>query len=295
MDLYVTDMHSDMSIEVQPDQEKLKANIEWPESFLISGGNSIYGNALYLADGRGGYTEVSDRINAENYWPWGLSVGDLNADGFEDAFLTSSMCMPYRYGVNSVLLNNRGQEFLDSEFILGVEPRAHGAVITPWFEVDASGSDKDMPICQGRSGTICVWSSIGTRASVIFDLDDDGDLDVITNDFNTAPMVLISDLADRKSDLRYVKVRLEGTQSNRDGLGSIVRIVAGDSTFTKAYDGKSGYLSQSLYPLYFGLGDATSVDKIEVRWPSGKAQTVDGPIEPNQTVAVVEESAATEE
>ena len=47
--------------------------------------------------------------------------------------------------------------------------------------------------------------------------------------------------------------------------------------YTKVFDGNSGYLSHSLYPLYFGLGAAESIDGIEVQWPSGKAQKVAGP------------------
>jgi len=45
------------------------------------------------------FEEVSDRVGAENYWPWGLSVGDLNADGW-DGFIASGMNFPYRYGIN---------------------------------------------------------------------------------------------------------------------------------------------------------------------------------------------------
>ena len=46
--------------------------------------------------------EVSDAVNAEMYWPWGLSTGDLNADGFEDVFITAGMNYPYRYAINSL-------------------------------------------------------------------------------------------------------------------------------------------------------------------------------------------------
>lgn len=290
LDVYISDMHSDMSVEVQSDREKLKAEIQWPESFLRSGGNSIYGNALYQREEDGTFREVSDAMGAENYWPWGLSVGDLNADGFEDVFLTSSMCFPFRYSLNSVLLNNRGEKFLDSEFILGVEPRPDGRLIKAWFELDASGADKDHRLCKGREGKVVVWSALGSRSSVIFDLDDDGDLDIVTNDFNSKPMVLISNLSERGSDLHYLKLKLVGSKSNRDGLGATVKVSAGQKTYTQVYDGKSGYLSQSLYPLYFGLGAATEVERIDVYWPSGQKQSVPGPIKANTLVEVREEA-----
>jgi hypothetical protein len=53
----------------------------------------------------------------ETYWPWGLSVGELNAETYEDIFVTAGMGYPFRYAVNSVLLNERGEQFLDSEFL----------------------------------------------------------------------------------------------------------------------------------------------------------------------------------
>jgi enediyne biosynthesis protein E4 len=132
-----------------------------------------------------------------------------------------------------------------------------------------------------------VWGARGTRSSAIFDLEGDGDLDIVTNEFNTVPMVLVSNLSDRKP-VRYITVKLTGTASNRDGLGAIVKVSAGGSTYTKVADGSSGYLSHSLQPLYFGLGNADAVQRIEVRWPSGKTQTIPAPIKMNSRIDVRE-------
>ena len=101
-------------------------------------------------------------------------------------------------------------------------------------------------------------------------------------------MVLISDLSERKPFLRYLKVNLVGKRSNRSGLGAIVQIKSGGQTYTQLRDGRSGYLSQRLLPLYFGLGEADSVEHIEVRWPSGVRQTLSRPIPPNQHLLIEE-------
>src|SRR5215467_1143161 len=96
----------------------------------------IFGNALFHNLGRGRFEEISDRVGAENYWPWGPSVGDVNADGWDDIFIASSMNYPHRYGINSMLLNDRGERFRDAEFVLSIEPRSGGRTHTPWFELD---------------------------------------------------------------------------------------------------------------------------------------------------------------
>jgi len=261
----------------------------YPIQVLNTDGRHILGNAFYHNRGEGRFREISDDIGAENYWPWGLSVADLNADGWDDAFITSSMNYPFRYGVNSLLLNNQGQEFLDSEFLLGVEPRRDRRTSAYWFTLDCDGADKDHPICADRKGRIDVWATIGSRSSVVFDLDLDGDLDIVTNDFNSEPMVLISDLSARKKDLSYLMVDLIGEKSNRDGLGARVVVKVGDRTLTKVHDGQSGYMSQSAYPLYFGLDGAKAADEVTVTWPAGGVQVLKGPIAANQVLTVGEE------
>jgi len=293
-DLMLTDMHSDMSQDVGPRFERLKSEMKWPEEFLQGGSNNIFGNAFYRNLGNGKFEEVSDDIGAENYWPWGFSVGDLNADGYEDVFVASSMNYPFRYGINSVMINEAGKRFQHSEFVLGVEPRRDGRVKVPWFELDCGtaqnpGPDRDHERCKDRTGKLVVYANLGTRSSVFLDLEGDGDLDIVTNDFNSEPMVLVSDLTQKKA-VRWLQVDLTGTQSNRDGLGAVVKVHAGGMVQSRIHDGKSGYLSQSSMPLYFGLGKATKVDKIEVTWPSGETQTLTD-VEANQTLEITEPAA----
>jgi len=286
MDIFITDMHSDMSQEVGPEHEKEKSHMVWKEDFRGDGTASIWGNSVFRNEGNGRFREVSDAIGAESYWPWGLSTGDVNADGFQDVFITAGMNYPFRYAVNSLKLNNRGAGFVDAEFVLGVEPRRNG-VATPWFELDMAGADKGHKDGQGLDGRVSVWGARGTRGSAIFDVDGDGDLDIVTNEFNAEPMVLISDLASKRA-VRFLTVSPRGTASNRSGLGAMVRVTAGGATYIQVHDGKSGYLSQSLAPLYFGLGDAERVDRVEVLWPSGRRQIVAGPVKMNATLEIRE-------
>ena len=138
------------------------------------------------------------------------------------------------------------------------------------------------------NGIVKVIGSASSRASAAVDLDDDGDLDLVTNDFNDHPRVLISNLTEKKQ-IHYLKIKLNGTVSNRDGLGATVRVLCGSRTYTRYHDGKSGYLSQSSMPLYFGLGDSAKIDSIEVNWPSGKKQTLSEGIPRNRLLMITED------
>jgi hypothetical protein len=286
-DLFVTDMHSDMSEVIEPGREKLKARMQWSNEFLQGDSSKyVFGNSLFHNLGGGKFEEVSDQLGVENYWPWGPSVADLNADGWQDVFIASSMNYPFRYGINSVLLNNRGAKFLDSEFLLGVEPRRE--TVTPWFDVDCAQPEMSkLEGCKGQTGKVTVLATRGTRSSVVLDVDGDGDLDIVTNEFNAQPQVLMSDLSSRRR-VHWLGVALIGTSSNRNGLGAAVRVSYGGRVVTQWNDGKSGYLSQSVLPLYFGLDDASVVDRVEVDWPSGRRQVLTSGFGPDTILRITE-------
>jgi hypothetical protein len=234
MDLFVTDMHSDMTkqqteqaVNFRLDMEKTKSEafcaVQWTEDYLQGSSNNIFGNAFYQNQGNGKFVEVSDQLGVETYWPWGVSVGDLNADGFEDIFVTTGMGYPFRYAINSVLLNEGGKRFFDSEFLLGVEPRGDHRTEKAWFTLDCDGADKQNPLCAGKSRQGTVSGSLTSRSSAIFDLDNDGDLDIVTNELNDRPQILLSNLTEKKQ-IHFLKINLVGTRSNRDGLGANVRL-----------------------------------------------------------------------
>jgi hypothetical protein len=63
---------------------------------------------------------------------------------------------------------------------------------------------------------------------------------------------------------------------------------AAGQVYTKYNDGKSGYLSQSVLPLYFGLGEASTIDRVEIDWPSRRKQVVTEALRENQTLRIEE-------
>jgi cytochrome oxidase Cu insertion factor (SCO1/SenC/PrrC family) len=307
-DLYVTDMHTDMSSDLKPEEETRKHDPKtfFPPDFLGTDQRHVLGNALFTNHGGLAFVEESDKAGAETGWPWGPSVGDLNADGWPDIFVAAGMNYPFRYRGSDVLLNQGGTRFAPAEYILGVEPRRR--LVVPWMVLDCDGADVMQDICTGenepllaedtrtpdqrgkgapRHGQITVWAARASRSAVLLDLDDDGDLDIVTSNYGDVPQVLMSDLSQR-GPVHFLKVKLVGRRSNRDGIGAVVTVQANGRSQALVNDGKTGYLAQGVVPLYVGLGAADHADAITIKWPSGGVQTVRGPHKSGSLVAIRE-------
>ena len=242
-----------------------------PDFLLIDRTDFIFGNALFKNRGIAPWQEASEGMDVETYWPWGISVADFNADGFEDIFVTAGMGYPFRYGIQSLLLNDAGKKFFATEFVLGIEPRKRGPLIE-YFKLDCTGADAKAELCYHRTEDLRVLAATSSRSSAAFDLDNDGDLDLVVNNMNDHPQVFLSNLAAQRK-LHFLKILLKGTKSNADGLGAVVKVHAGGREWMQQHDGKSGYLSQSSMPMYFGLGDAAEVSGIEENWPQERRQS----------------------
>jgi len=111
------------------------------------------------------------------------------------------------------------------------------------------------------------------RGVAVTDFNRDGRLDLVMNNNNETPVLYLNNL--RKSG-NALELKLVGTESNHDAIGAYVRLTAGGKTMTRQVEAGSGYASQMMLPVHFGLGSAESVEEIEIRWPSGLVQRIQG-------------------
>jgi hypothetical protein len=121
------------------------------------------------------------------------------------------------------------------------------------------------------------------RGAAYADFDNDGDLDVLVTT-NSGPAKLFRNDGGTNHSLR---VRLVGTKSNRDGIGAVVKATAGGETQTSMVRSGSSYLSASELVLTFGLGQRTTVDHFEIKWPSGQIDQISN-LAAGQTVTIKE-------
>jgi len=130
---------------------------------------------------------------------------------------------------------------------------------------------------QGRGRFLDVASSIGGafatprvgRGLAYGDFDRDGDVDLLLTT-NNGPAVLLRN--DQLAGNKSVRVRLVGTMSNRDGIGTLVRLFHGGTSQAQMVKSGSSYLSQSELPLTFGVGKRDRVDRLVVTWPNGRTE-----------------------
>ena len=129
--------------------------------------------------------------------------------------------------------------------------------------------------CRTRFTPVAEIGALATpmvgRGAAYADIDADGDLDIVVTQNGRRALLFRND---QQLEHHWLRVTLEGTQSNRDAIGSIVELTAGGTTQRRSVMPTRSYLSQVELPVTFGLGDADSVDALRITWPDGQLQEV---------------------
>lgn len=178
---------------------------------------------------------------SEDYWSWGMSFLDYDADGWQDVIVSmgAMSTLPTAVPHPNHLYRNKGDGTFE--------------------EVAA-----DMNLA----------NTSRTRNSIHGDYDNDGDLDLFVVSYGQQATLMRNDI---ENGNHYLKVKLIGTASNKDGIGSRLKLTLGDGS-VQYFETRSGSNlgGGDAIDAYFGLGDNTAISELEVRWPSGYVQTVSG-------------------
>ena len=220
---------------------------------------------LYRNDGNWNFTDVSYKsgvaLPSLPWVKWGTAFADFDNDGWLDLIAVSGHVYPQV----DTLPTGAGYR----------EPKILQLNQTDGTFCDAS--DLAGPALQQRRVS---------RGLAVGDLFNDGNIDVVVGDLDGAPMILRNHGA---PDRNWVSFELAGTKSNRMAIGARIKLTAGNMTQTEEVHSGGSYLSQNDTRLHFGLGSATKIDRVEIRWPSGAVETLSD-LPANQFYSVLEGS-----
>jgi hypothetical protein len=204
---------------------------------------------LHRNMGQGLFEEVSIQSNFGTetlpHVKWGVGFFDVNNDGLRDIFIANGHLEP------EIHLIDRNTSY---------------KVPNNLYLNEGQGKFRDVSQAAG-SGLAVSASSRGTSFD---DLDNDGDLDIVVLNAEDKPTVIRNDTP---ASHHWLQLTLRGTACNRDAVGAKVTVVAGDRSYVEEVRSGRGYQSHFGSRLHFGLGAASQVDKIEVRWPGGAVES----------------------
>ena len=254
---------------------------------------SNFTSILYRNNGDGTFTEVTAASGiTTNYYIWGAEWGDYNNDGYLDLFLANTT------GFNQLYKNNKNGTFTDVAASVGVN-EGGSSYSCAWLDYDNDG-DLDLYVARGQSypdrmyrndGTTFteVASSIGLidvqHSSCVSagDFNNDGYLDLYVANNGSANRLFKNNGGTNK----WIIFNLQGVVSNRSAIGSRVTIKTGSLTQIREVEGGSGGKGQNSLAVEFGIGTATIIDSVIIRWTNGLVQRFAN-IAPNQILTVIE-------
>ena len=276
----------------------------WPDVYVA---DDTTPNLFFRNLGDGTFRDVSLRsgashnVNGDVQAGMGVDLGDYDGDGDLDLFVTH-----FSDDYNTLYRNEGGGYFGDVSFRAGL-----GAASMPWvgwgtaFADLDNDADLDLFVANGHVYPVVDDHDLGTsygqpnlvfanqgqgvfedasaragpglrvrkvsRGAAFGDYDDDGDVDILVLNADDAPTLLRNDGAAG----HWLGVRLRGRRSNRDGIGARVRVTAGGRTQVREVRAGASFLSSNDLRAHFGLGAATSVERLAVSWPSGSVQILE--------------------
>jgi hypothetical protein len=270
--------------------------------------NDATPNVLLVNDGKGRFTEMAMKVGiafnalGEAAGSMTAAVGDCNGDLLPDILVS-------RLGYGSLYLATPRGVYNDQMMASGLGQLT--AEYVGWgsnfLDFDNDG-DLDIFIANGDAHHLVGWESLllenngqarftnarekggaffdarlRARGSAVVDFNNDGALDLVVTLMGDRPFLL----QNRGPVGAWLGLELRGTRSNPHGWGAHVRVTAGGRTQFAEARCPSGFLGQSDPRLHFGLGRATTVEKVEIRWPAGTTQVLEN-VPANQFLKVKE-------
>jgi len=251
-------------------------------------------NQLFENDGNGNYTEVAAIKGLVPFeQSWSIDFGDIDNDGDLDAFMIN-----HRAGLPNILYENDGNgNFTNITSGAGFSPSINnlGAGIQVKFADFDNDGFLDLLLTSAQNGWRCYRNNGDKTFTVTFsafqtldlmqsfalgDLNNDGFLDVMGGFgriFNEPTMVFDKLFLNNKTGNNWIRVNLTGTNSNINGIGARIELHGPWGVQLREIRSGESYGICNSLSANFGIGGATSIESMVIKWPSGFIQTIDNP------------------
>ncbi len=280
-------MNLDMLAEDNYRQKQLKGNSPYDKYMLAVGvglGHQEMRNTMQLNTGklRNGvpvFSEIAQLAGVSHTdWSWSPLFADFDNDGFKDLFIS----------------NGYARDVTDLDFLKYSSGEAinEAGGVNKLNRFELVKKMKTTPIANyifKNNGNLTftnktkAWGlDIPTlsNGAAYADLDNDGDLDLVINNFNSPACLYRNNSIDLNKN-KYLNIQLKGEKSNQKGIGTKIVVKHSGMEQTQYYTPNRGFLSSLGAGLHFGVGNVSIIDELYVLWPNGKSQTLKN-IQPNQ-------------
>lgn len=246
--------------------------------------HQVVRNTLQLNNGDGTFSEIGQLAGISHTdWSWSPLFADYDNDGFKDIFISNGY---YRDGNDQDYVKYRSAKVIDAA---GGFPNVKKMDL-----VNQMKSTRINNYIYKNNGDLTFskksteWGfrkSSFSNGAAFADLDNDGDVDLITNNFNEEAFLYRNNLEKLDIPKNYLRIKLKGKGGNPKGIGAKVTIKTDDGIQYLENSPYRGYFSSSEGILHFGLGDLQTVNEIIVEWPEGKIQKLNN-VEVNQVLTI---------
>lgn len=235
-------------------------------------GKQYMHNMLHLNTGFGGYQEIGQFAGIDKTdWSWAVLNEDFNNDGHKDMFVTNGIKREivnkdaHNQRTKWILENNQELDFDNFKKLVEGIP---SEPISNYLFINKG----DLTYSKSTTDAIANNPSFSNGAATA-DLDNDGDLDIVVNNFDEEAFILENTSASQN----HIQVALTGSAQNKNGIGAKICIHNNNGQQCQTLHLSRGFMSSVAPVAHFGLGSSSSVSKVDVIWADGRIQTVKDP------------------
>lgn len=210
-------------------------------------------------------------VNATD-WSWSVLLADFDNDGLRDSYVTNGFAKDITdldftvYNSENNIFGGTEDRFKRTQDLFS---KLKGIHVSNYLFKN-KGHLQFENVTDGWGLKNISYSNGAAYA----DMDNDGDLDLITNNINEEAFIYENNASNGRENNNYLKVALKGNDKNIDGIGTSIHLYCGRDKFYSYCSPVKGYLSSMAGPLCFGLGKHTFIDSIKITWADGKAQII---------------------